>query len=475
MNQHAGIFNPNFYPTPRAVISKMIAKLQYDKIPRMQILEPSAGKGDILDYLRVVCRDRADNLFAIEIEPDLAAILKEKDYRIIGTDFLTYAERYHFDAIIMNPPFSEGVEHVLKAWEVVADGGQVVCILNAETVKNPHTAKRKLLAHIISQHGTVDFIGAAFTDAERRTSVDCALIHLRKPASNPAADFSTAGMRFDSTVSEEQFSASPLASANLIEALVHSYDCAARILVERHKLEQAYKFYLGGIRDSKNEEETKRPLNTRINELKAHFWNYVFEKTQLGKRATSKFREGFQKYVAETSQLAFSVDNVMQVLETFFANQDAIIQQCISDVFDKATAYHEKNVVHTEGWKTNKSWKIGPKIILPHGVFYDKWGFRTYSYGYGGEKSEDFFNDLDRACCFLTGKKLEDIATIYNAIYETIRHHSHDANLQKIDSEFFTITVFKKGTVHLVWKDRELLNTFNQTAAKHKNWIGAGF
>jgi hypothetical protein len=30
-------------------------------------------------------------------------------------------------------------------------------------------------------------------------------------------------------------------------------------------------------------------------------------------------------------------------------------------------------------------------------------------------------------------------------------------------------------TISFVWKDRELLNTFNQTAAKHKNWIGAGF
>ena len=34
-----------------------------------------------------------------------------------------------------------------------------------------------------------------------------------------------------------------------------------------------------------------------------------------------------------------------------------MILQCVSDVFDKATAYHEKNVIHTEGWKTNKSWK----------------------------------------------------------------------------------------------------------------------
>ena len=39
----------------------------------------------------------------------------------------------------MNPPFSEGDKHLLKAINIMKNGGQIVCILNAETIKNPYS------------------------------------------------------------------------------------------------------------------------------------------------------------------------------------------------------------------------------------------------------------------------------------------------------------------------------------------------
>ena len=42
------MFNPEFYPTPAEVIEIM---LQGEEIENKTILEPSAGKGDIVDYL----------------------------------------------------------------------------------------------------------------------------------------------------------------------------------------------------------------------------------------------------------------------------------------------------------------------------------------------------------------------------------------------------------------------------------------
>jgi hypothetical protein len=35
--------------------------------------------------------------------------------------------------------------------------------------------------------------------------------------------------------------------------------------------------------------------------------------------------------------------------------------------------------------------------------------------------------------------------------------------------------MFKKGTVHLKFKDQYMLNDFNQMAAKGKKWLGAGY
>jgi hypothetical protein len=45
-----------------------------------------------------------------------------------------------------------------------------------------------------------------------------------------------------------------------------------------------------------------------------------------------------------------------------------------------------------------------------------------------------------------------------------------------LESEFFKIRIHKKGTVHLTFKDMELLAAFNQAAAKGKGWeVGPGY
>lgn len=79
----------------------------------------------------------------------------------------------------MNPPFDNGDYHLLKAWNI-AKNTTIICLLNAKTIKNPYSSKRKALNAIIEQFGTVELIQNAFLHAERRTSVEVALIRLKK-------------------------------------------------------------------------------------------------------------------------------------------------------------------------------------------------------------------------------------------------------------------------------------------------------
>jgi tRNA1(Val) A37 N6-methylase TrmN6 len=91
-------------------------------------------------------------VYAIEKNPELCMILHEKGYKILDNDFLEYKKDTDFNAIIMNPPFSNGDEHFLKAWEMI-DNGTIVCLLNAETINNPFSEKRKLIKKIIEDNG----------------------------------------------------------------------------------------------------------------------------------------------------------------------------------------------------------------------------------------------------------------------------------------------------------------------------------
>ena len=95
-------FDKEFFPTPKPIIKKMLAPYKckvkssgfgdytFDgyKTDEMTILEPSAGKGDILDFLKD--NVRPENVYCIEKNPELQMILKEKHYQLLGEDFLRY-------------------------------------------------------------------------------------------------------------------------------------------------------------------------------------------------------------------------------------------------------------------------------------------------------------------------------------------------------------------------------------------------
>jgi hypothetical protein len=115
-----------FFPTPRAIIRRMLAAAAIE--PTHRVLEPSAGKGDILDAIR---REHPDvDLSAVERNLTLQGVLTAKGYGDIVhyEDFLEHQGVY--DRVCMNPPFEQSadVEHIRKAYDLLAPGGRVVAI-----------------------------------------------------------------------------------------------------------------------------------------------------------------------------------------------------------------------------------------------------------------------------------------------------------------------------------------------------------
>ena len=231
-----------FYPTPAALIDRMLSGIDWRMV--RNILEPSAGKGDIVH--RILMKNytnsyNAEDRFSgirvdcIEIDPHLTSVLKynfshekamtfqpildmykDVDYRtvtpdmkfkekealrekqicdsgavhVVFDDFLQYDPFKEYDLIVMNPPFSNGCTHLLKALDVQKRGGSVVCLLNAETIRNPYTEQRKELRRLLDQYGaSVEYIENAFVHAERQTDVEIALIKVTVPHIAEESDF----------------------------------------------------------------------------------------------------------------------------------------------------------------------------------------------------------------------------------------------------------------------------------------------
>src|SRR5207245_10360663 len=118
---------PVCFPSTRTVIEQMLDLSGIEQTHR--ILEPSCGKGDIIEAIRRLQPDVA--LTAIEQNLTLQGVLTAKGYSDIVSygDFLEH--RGEYDRVVMNPPFEHGqdIDHVRHAYELLATGGRLVSIV----------------------------------------------------------------------------------------------------------------------------------------------------------------------------------------------------------------------------------------------------------------------------------------------------------------------------------------------------------
>jgi predicted RNA methylase len=120
-----------FFPTPPYVADAVMALVNLQSTHR--VLEPSAGTGAlVIRALQVVT---AQNIVAIEINLDRVMHLKSNfpGVRAHHYNFLKClpSEFGKFDRIIMNPPFTRGVDlkHVSHALEFLVSGGRLVSVI----------------------------------------------------------------------------------------------------------------------------------------------------------------------------------------------------------------------------------------------------------------------------------------------------------------------------------------------------------
>ncbi len=84
----------------------MVSGLDFNYIH--SILEPSAGKGNIVDFFKA--KEKAGSSYngnkytfdidCVEIDDNLRSILKDKNYRLVYNDFLTYDTMKEYDLIL---------------------------------------------------------------------------------------------------------------------------------------------------------------------------------------------------------------------------------------------------------------------------------------------------------------------------------------------------------------------------------------
>ncbi len=414
----ATLFGEQLYPTPSTVIWDMTSGLE---LHHKRILDPSAGRGDILDNIASRSRygSEKSDLYAIEIDPDLRQVLTGKGYKVIDSDFLKYSGQMYFDYILMNPPFKDGDSHLLKAWEI-SNGALIRCLLNAETIRNPRTQERQQLKRLIEQFGQVKDLGRPFLKSANPSPVEVVMVTLQdtRPKESFRVGFDPATIGQD-TYRLEEIDNNELAPADIFENYEARYRATIAAFKELLEARQKVAYYLKDLIASSH--ETPEGIISKA----------------VGKPSADL---AYNEFLDTSTKLAW----------------DGLFRK--TKLSNVTTEHYPENRVGVEGWKTNAGYAVGKKFILPY--IGSNWGD-----GLDYQQSRHI-DDLEKALCFISGKRFEDITNIR----DVYNHKSHFG--QWMTSEFFLTQLYQRHTMHFKWRDENLRQEFNSLAARHRwGWI----
>ena len=182
----------DFFPTPEAHAADLVARLGIE--PGMVVLEPSAGHG----MLAEAAREAGATVEAVELAADLREILKDKGFSLVGDDFMATQPEQRYDAVLMNPPFSNDmdIDHVRHAFDHLKPGGRLAAIVSSmagQRSNNKNQAFREWLDDLGASEEMMP--EGAFKDSLNPTSVRTKILLIEKPAREVVAPVMGSGVR----------------------------------------------------------------------------------------------------------------------------------------------------------------------------------------------------------------------------------------------------------------------------------------
>lgn len=143
-----------WYPTPSMVVDEMLAHAGVRE--GMSVLEPSAGTGSIAGP----AAESGGVVDCVEIDERRVRALNALGVarRVVHADFLDLDPLdcpHGYNRVLMNPPFSAAIQHVMHALGFLDDGGTLVAILPESVMWHSDRATTEFRELIALADGTL--------------------------------------------------------------------------------------------------------------------------------------------------------------------------------------------------------------------------------------------------------------------------------------------------------------------------------
>lgn len=461
-----------FYPTPVELAESMKKLIDWKHVS--YTLEPSAGKGDLCKY--GILHHGKDELLCIELDNDLCSVLRDKGYSVVQGDFLKFKPEVPVDCIVMNPPFKNGAAHLLHAISIIADsGGQIVCLLNAETLKKSNVSKeRTVLAQLLHKYNAgISYIDNAFLYAERRTDVEVALVYIdipKKPKRSAIFEKMKQSVQHGTQGTEQ---ANWLDNKDVIIAMVQQYQVeinSGKTLIQEYEAMSPY--ILTDLKDcswnkpilSLELKNSKATVAGYVRAVRRKYWSALYKRPEFIKRFTKDLQDTLCESISDMENYEFSLANIRQMYQNLNDNLMSSLNDTILNMFEKLTYKNSMdcagNIQYYDGWRTNDAYKINKRVVIPCYNTWSDW-YKKFEFGYN---LQQFLLDIERVFTYLGGNLPDSwsVASCRETYYDTFK---------KVEFGYFYVTLYKKGTCHLEFKDERLVKRLNLYGAMRKGWL----
>lgn len=461
-----------FYPTPSALAFKARAKFKNKNIIRM--LEPSAGRGDLLEPFLGSHYNKPE-IDCIELDFGNQAILRAKGLNVIDADFLQFEGAAMYSHVLLNPPFSQGAEHVIKGFSLVSSG-ELVAIVNAETIKNPFSSARKHLVKLIEDYGDVEYIESAFTDPDtlHKTNVEVALIHLEKKV-DLKHNF-TQNLSVDQVQGIHHEAKQELAIKNsTISNAIVIFNAAVNALRNAEIAQEEANYYTALLGRPLNQQvddkeitpgDLQKRFNKGYDDLKKRAWTNVLHSTEFDKYLSSK---AYTKLVSDfdaVSKLSFTESNIRGFLLGLVNGQSEMNMQMLLETFDEITKYRPENRAYYRGWKSNEKHREQAyrvqmtRFILP---------MKSSSWSSNFDWQQlNKLRDFDKVFAMLDGKSecVDSLANLFEKRFSELKEGT------RLSTTYFDVRYYHGiGTVHFFPTNKKVVARLNALVGKQRAWL----
>lgn len=481
--------NKGYYPTNKNLCNELVKGLTY--YAYHTILEPSAGKGHIADFIKEWGgRNAKYDIDCIELDNERRAILKEKGYKVVYDDFLDYETTKKYDLIIMNPPFEQGAKHLLHAISLQEKfGGRIRCILNAETIRNTFSNERKILKQKLSDYNAkIEFIENSFntSETERKTDVEIAIIDVEVVGSLNKQLFNEKNMNknvIDEDIIEED--KEEVMAKETITQKVERYKQEVRECKEFYELYtnkiQRYHAVKVVLSDDHNRFSQSTSWNNILKTINRKYWEELFLVEEFTDKLTVEQKDKWRNRIEDLQYYEFSLFNINEIKGEILKNAYKGLEDMAIKLFERFTSeyYTEgSNKIHYyNGWEMNKAYVVGDKVKSVIKV-HDGYSFRSWYCDYN---SVEVLNSVDKVLDLFNNGEIkwdgDSCGKIVRDACVKASDSCDDTLVKDIETKYAILRCYKKNTVDFIFKKeaKEIIKRFNIFGSKQKGWLPQTF